>query len=94
MPKATLHPTIKTTDHPLAEDTRGETASSFDSQEMLRRVTEIPADSVTARTAGALHSSLGRQSVEAEREAFERAVADENALPREELSGTTSFPRH
>lgn len=83
MSKATLYRAIETTDHPAAEDATGENISRPDSQEMLRRLAEIPADSVTARTAGALRSTLGRQSVEAEREAFERAVADENAFPRE-----------
>ncbi len=49
------------------------------SSEIMTAFAAIPADSVTARTAGALRVESVRYTIEEERAAFERGVADENA---------------
>lgn len=55
---------------------------------------DIPLDSVTARTAGALRAAGIRHTVAKERDAFQRAVADQNAavtVPRTRLSSGDSL---
>lgn len=49
------------------------------SQEVQAALDAIPADSVTARTAGALRVAGPRWTIMEERAAFEQAVAQENA---------------
>lgn len=49
------------------------------SEELQSALDAIPADSVTARTAGALRVARGNCTIMEERVAFEQAVAEENA---------------
>ena len=53
------------------------------SQEVRSAIDAIPADSVTARTAGALRVAGPRRTIAEERAAFEQAVAEENARQSE-----------
>ncbi len=53
------------------------------SQEVQSALDAIPADSVTARTAGALRVAGPRRTIAAERAAFELAVAEENVRQSE-----------
>jgi hypothetical protein len=53
------------------------------SQEIQAALDAIPADSVTARTAGALRVAAPGRTIAEERKAFEQAVAEENARQSE-----------
>jgi hypothetical protein len=53
------------------------------SQEVQSALEAIPADSVTARTAGALRVAGPRRTIAEERAAFEQAVAEENTRQSE-----------
>lgn len=62
-----------------ANDAVRRAAEPSTARELRAAFDAIPADSVTARTAGALRvADIGR-TIEEERAAFEQAVADENA---------------
>ncbi len=53
------------------------------SQEITAALSAIPSGSVTARTSGALRVPGPRHTIQAERAAFEQAVAEENARSTE-----------
>jgi hypothetical protein len=69
-------PTVAERTLPLAGEWRP-------SEEVQAALDAIPADSVTARTAGALRVTGPRRTIAEERAAFEQAVAEENARQSE-----------